>query len=427
MKRFIIMLTVIVSIGLLNVLSLAQDDGMSTFEFADSDASITFPEDWEQTVNEDSVLELVSDGINLMVYDSASIASLLEGDDAESPEDLLTSVIDTLLVSDDVELDADNIKVVELDGREVARLAFETEGLVGAVIALPMDDESLGGVVFTIGSDNVDELSPIVDEVVTSFNTDGSTATGEACTLSITQSNTVQIRVGPGNNRTVIAFLPANIGFDALGQTTDDDGNTWFRVSKEEAAPTKSANETWVAGDGVEQSGNCAGVVDALAPPLIPIRQAQPTAVPQAVTETTGTEATTTDATTDTTTTETSDAFAVDASGAFIVTQGTWLESRGVGNIRCGNFSTGFSPAQGNITSVLSGGGSAGITFNSDFYTYIGNNTYETYYVEQTQYGTLTLRETFTLTSANTGEGSVGGVIDCYTFYLPITVNYIGG
>lgn len=431
MKHFIIKMLIIVSIGLLGLLSLAQDDTTSTFEFEESGASVTFPEDWEQIVGEAGELQLATDGISMMVYDSASIASLLESEDIESPEDLLMASLDTQTIDDEAELDADNIKVVEFGDREVARLAFETDEATGAIIALPMSDESLGLVMFAITSDDSDDVSPIVDEVIASFDVGGSVATGEACTLSTTQSNTVQIRVGPGTHRTVIAFLPANIDFDALGQTTDDDGNVWFSVAKEEVAPTKSANETWVASDGVDQSGNCTGVVDALAPPLIVIRQAQPTAVPQVADDGTVTEATsdTTEAdTTETTeTTETTDDFAVDADGAFIPTQGTWLESRGVGNIRCGSASTGFSPAQGTIISTLSGGGSAGITFNSDSYTYIGNNTYETYYIEQTQYGTLTLRETFTLTSANTGEGSVGGVIDCYTFYLPITVNFIGG
>lgn len=422
MKRFMMRFAIIVSIGLLSLLSLAQDDGMSTFEFEDSDTSIMFPEEWEQSVNEDGVLELATDGVNLMVYDSVSIASLLENEDMESPEELLTAALDTLAISDDIELDAENIKVVELGEREVARLSFETDDSTGSIIALPMDDVSLGLVTFVVDGNQIDDISATVDDVVSSFNTGGSTATGEACTLSTDQSNTVQIRVGPGSNRTVIAFLPAGVGYDALGQTTDGDGNVWFSVPKEEVAPTKAVNETWVAGDSVDQSGDCANVVDALAPPIIPIRQVQPTAVPQVADDGTITESAT-----DTTEADTSDPFAVDADGAFIPVQGNWLEIHNNGTYSCENGRSGTtSPRTGDFTATLSGGGVDGINFNGLFYNYLGNNTYEAYETVLVAGGDYLARLTFTLTSTKTGEGSIGEVFRRCNYFLPITVNYVG-
>ena len=240
----------------------------------------------------------------------------------------------------------------------------------------------------------------------------------------LAQANRVQfeIRVGPGANRTVIAFLPAGINFEALGQTSDSDGNMWFSVPKEEVAPTKAVNETWVAADSVDQSGDCANVVDALAPPIIPIRQAQPTLVPQVAEDGTVTEPVVD------TTANTGDAFAVDADGAFIPTQGTWLESHNNGTFSCENGRSGTtSPRTGNSTATLSGGGVDGINFNGYFYAYIGNNTYEAYEtVLVSAGGDYLARLTFTLTSANTGEGSIGEVYRRCNYYLPFTINFVG-
>jgi len=425
MKKLFISVLMLISLGLLSGIVIAQDDEMTTFEFETSDATLMHPEDWEQEVDEDGVVTLTTEGITVMVYDAPTIAELFDVEDVESAEDVLASVVDGMEM-DDVELDVNDAKAVELDEREVLRLAFETDDDVGAVIVVPMADESFSLVVYRVASDAADELSSLVDDVVASFDIgEASEASGgEVCTLSTTSSDTVQIRVGPGFNRTVIAFLPANVDFEAQGQTTDDDGNVWFRVPEDQAAPTKAVNETWIAGDDVDQSGDCAGVVDALAPPIIPITQQQPVA------PATSNDATTTDTTTTTETTTDApagDAFATDASGAFILSQGTWVELRGVGNIRCNSFSTDAGPAQGTVIDTLSGGGSAGINFGGLFYAYIGNNTYETTYTQSVDGGDILVRETITMTSANTGTGSIGGVSGPCTLFLPLTINYSGG
>lgn len=429
MKQLVMKALVVVCIGLLGVLSFAQDDTTGTFEFEESGASVTFPDDWEQSFGEDGAFQLAIEGVGLFLYDAIGVENLLDGEDVESPEALLELMEEAFpidaVIGDDIDVELGAIKTVDLDGRDVARLPFELEQATGAFIALPMDDGTLGLAMFMIFSDVSEEASPIVDEIIASFNVavdDDSPASDEACTVSTTQSNTVEIRVGPGANRTVIAFLPVGLSFDVLGQTTDSEDNIWFSVPKEDVAPTKAVNETWVAGGSVDQRGDCANVVDALAPPIIPIRQAQSTPVPQVATDGTVTEPTTT-----TTEADTGDAFAVDSSCAFIPTQGQWLETRNNGNVRCGSESSEASPVQGTIIGQLSGGGSNGIVFAGSSYTYIGNNTYESYYTEQTPYGDFLLRESFTLTSANTGEGSVGGVLDACTFFLPITVNYMGG
>jgi hypothetical protein len=419
MKNLFMKAWIVLCIGMLSVLSFAQDDTLTTFEFEDSGASISFPEDWEHEVGDNGELELTMGDSMVIVYDTVAITNEFEIDQAETPEELLELIQEKLSTDD-----AETVKLVELDGREIAKMAMSVDEGIGAVAAVPMDDETVGLVMFTISSsDEEDDLTEIIDEMIASFNVGDSTATGEACSVSTDQSNTVQIRVGPGQNRTVIAFLPAGISFNVLGQTTDGDGNMWFSMPKDEVAPTKAVNETWIASDSVDQSGDCATVVDALAPPIIPIRQAQPTPVPQVADDGTVTEPVA-----DTTDAESGDAFATDADGALIPTQGLWVERHYNGTGTCEDGRTGTTnPRVGDFTADLSGGGVNGITFNDTFYSYIGNDTYEAYEVVPYSGGEYVARLTFTLTSANTAGGSIGEVYNKCNFNLPITLNYIGG
>lgn len=100
----------------------------------------------------------------------------------------------------------------------------------------------------------------------------------EPCTVSARAANTTQVRVGPGENRTSVSFLAANRQFEVQGQTEDNDGNVWYQLDKEEAAPGRSINEAWVDARLVSETGDCSTVVDAAAPPIIPIiQQAPPT------------------------------------------------------------------------------------------------------------------------------------------------------
>ena len=423
MKHMMRYVVVIVAIGLLSLLSVAQDDVTTAFEFESSDATIMFPDDWVQAETEDGVLTLTGDGVSVTAYDFATLDSVFDVRDVDSPEALLTSVIAELSVSEDVELDADNIKIVELDDREVARIAFETGESIGSIVAVSMGDESLGLVMFTMSSDDFDTLSPIIDELVASFDVEDASSTGGSCFISTDQARTVRVRVGYGENRTSVTMLASNVDFEVKGQNADDNDLVWYALDKEEAAPGKSitGDVAWVAGNEVDAEGDCNAVPTIDASGIIPIRQDPPTPAPSDDTEVTE-EDTGTD-----TTTETVDQPVVDASGAFIPSQGDWFESRGNGNVRCDGFSSAASPVTGSFTATLSGGGSNGIVFDGRFYAYLGNNTYETTYIVQTQRGDAPLRETFTLTSENTGEGSIGGVFGPCTFFLPFTLNYVGG
>lgn len=93
------------------------------------------------------------------------------------------------------------------------------------------------------------------------------------CFVFTDDVRTIRVRVGPGENRTSVTFLPAEEEIPVLGEAEDDNGNLWYRLDKELAAPGRAINEAWVATDDdkLETMGDCDDVGDATAPPIIPI------------------------------------------------------------------------------------------------------------------------------------------------------------
>jgi len=87
-------------------------------------------------------------------------------------------------------------------------------------------------------------------------------ATYSPCTIEVVR-NDILVRVGPGANRGVLAYLPANQPFVVIGQATADDGSSWWRID------LPGAEQAWVAEADVTELGFCALVLDAAAPPII--------------------------------------------------------------------------------------------------------------------------------------------------------------
>ncbi|MBL8157231.1 MAG: hypothetical protein JNM70_23865 [Anaerolineae bacterium] len=101
-----------------------------------------------------------------------------------------------------------------------------------------------------------------------------------SCFVTATKAKTVSVRVGPGENRTPVAFLPTGKSFQVQGRFVAKDESVWYQIDPKEAAPKKAIQEAWVAaGDDLRERGDCEAVADADAPPIIPII-VQPTAAP---------------------------------------------------------------------------------------------------------------------------------------------------
>lgn len=142
--------------------------------------------------------------------------------------------------------------------------------------------------------DNIDVLSEALTSLAEDVEPQQAQGGSDAgtCTVSVDEANTATLRVGPGENRSAVAFLPADGEYEVTGAFTADDGSEWFQLDKSEAAPNSAANEVWVARDDVDENGDCNNVGTTDAPPIIPGNSLSPpppagaTAAPGGVTGT---------------------------------------------------------------------------------------------------------------------------------------------
>ena len=91
-----------------------------------------------------------------------------------------------------------------------------------------------------------------------------------------TDREDVLLRVGPGPNRGVFAYLPRNQLFMVIGQAQAEDESLWWELDKTQFPGHEQVNGLWVAQDDVEEIGAC-GIVPPSEPPPIIIPQPQPT------------------------------------------------------------------------------------------------------------------------------------------------------
>jgi uncharacterized surface protein with fasciclin (FAS1) repeats len=264
MKRFsvlaVLALLLIVSVGV-----FAQDDLTLAGAVEDeSDFSILF-----SALEATDLLDTLADEdaeFTLFAPSDEAFEELLEEleiDEEELLSDtetlsaiLLYHVVEGTILSDDFE---DDSEIETLNGASIAVTVNDDDEIILDEFATvtEADIEVLNGVIHVI--DGV--LIPATEAA----------AAAEACFVFTEEEGTVQVRVGPGENRTSIAFLPANVEFEVLGQATDAEGDVWFKLDKEEATPGRSNAEAWVSADAVETIGDCENVVDVNAPAVVPI------------------------------------------------------------------------------------------------------------------------------------------------------------
>jgi hypothetical protein len=278
--RFRPIFSLLIGLALLTALvpAAAQDADLSeTYSFEDGTA-FSYSADWNLD-KKPTYLKIASEETEIFIVTPEAIEE--GGYSADNPSDLLQVYFEDIF-GGSLDFDADNVQEFEVGGREAARYDYvdgnDSEALL---IALRFNDQSFGII------DSVSKIGDLTEEdmvlaVAESFNrgegaSDSRAVDAEPCTVSTASQGTVAIRVGPGTNRTSYAFLPANQDFVVMGQGEADDGSLWWKLDKEEAAPGKSAAEAWVSQDDVDAIGGCSEVVDAFAPPVIPIVSAPPT------------------------------------------------------------------------------------------------------------------------------------------------------
>jgi hypothetical protein len=259
----------------------AQDDQPLTTVVDLSDGYIiSVPDGWEFEEDEDTGGVVLSDGtIVLFVLNPVKIADLVEVDEDADADDLLIDLYDELYNDRPRRRD---IEETEIGEREAVRWAYEDDSFgsegTGIFYVIRLSNNLFGAVEAYIEDGDILDSLELIETIITSFDAgaDAQVAAAEPCFISTDEEETVELRVGPGTNRSVMAFLEADEEFQVIGRFTADDGDVWYQLDKEEVLPGTAANELWVAADAVDETGDCDAVVDASAPPIVPISNQPP-------------------------------------------------------------------------------------------------------------------------------------------------------
>lgn len=252
--------------------------------------SIELPDGWTVEASEDGLgVYLYSPDEEVYVYVLAptEVDAVLDGETVADATEALQAVILTLY---EFEVDADEITALPGFGiyEETVTWFYFSEGAGGMVTAVAIKDhgylvmdaygETLTEYLFEVSGLSYALEVPDEKPVVTQDEEEetDSVASGEPCLVSATSADSSRMRVGPGENRSAIAFLPVDDAFTVTGTFTTDDDELWYQLDKAEVAPDSSAAELWVSQAEIEESGDCDLVASAAAPPIIPGAQRPP-------------------------------------------------------------------------------------------------------------------------------------------------------
>jgi hypothetical protein len=260
-KEVIRKLSSLVVILVLSIRLLAQQEAETeTIRFSDESFPLSFdiPAGFELSLSEEEPIFVLmtSETGTLRLYSADVLASLAENSAVEE-------ILSDFLVQEAIDETLDPSAVRGLDTEETI-FVYEGEDYQ-AYLLLNADDSSILGILLVedeFSEEDVVELASSIE--IQSIN-------NEPCLVSTDQDRSVRIHVGPGTNRSAIAFLAVGESFLVLGEAEASDGSRWFKLDKNEVAPSSSALETWVAADDVIQEGNCDAIGEAFAPPIIPI------------------------------------------------------------------------------------------------------------------------------------------------------------
>lgn len=248
--------------------ALAQD--LETLELPNG-FSIDFPEDAD--VDEaDGIISVTTDEIFVDIYTPEAVEGFITLPTEDEPATVLQNIIAAQVELEDVpteEIEIGNETFV------IWSWVVEDDNISGISYLIDLGDGLYAMV--DIYADNAvyEESIDLFNEIAASFSlveeSSGAAETGPVeCFVSAQDADTTQLRVGPGENRSVIAFLPAGQEFTVTGSFDDDDGGTWYQLDKAEVDPDSPAAELWVFSEAVDATEGCENVVAVNAPPIIP-------------------------------------------------------------------------------------------------------------------------------------------------------------
>ncbi|MDX2160408.1 MAG: hypothetical protein SF162_03690 [bacterium] len=247
---------------------------------------IRVPNDWTPELLDDGSTAIYGSGWAVFVYAPDVLAQNIERPAA-------IDAVETLRIAFPLYFNerppvARSIEQVMIEGREAAlyrtQQPIEGEDFDFHLYAVQLSDKNWGTVLFVGAPGVLNSQAGTAERILESFDVEAGILRAERaearglnpCFVSVDAENAARLRVGPGENRTAVAFLPAGGTFDVTGRFEDDAGNIWYQLIKAEAAPQSAAAEIWVLADEVESQGDCDVIGQADAPPVIPILNAPP-------------------------------------------------------------------------------------------------------------------------------------------------------
>mgnify|MGYP000207784428 CR=1 FL=1 len=253
----------------------------------DENYTISLPKSWDWESADPSLGYFVTGDIYaLLIVDPVELSEFVLVSPNDSIETILIEAYSVLY--DGTMPRAADIEPLNVDGRTGAAWSYvlEEDDLVGLFILLEMSDGTYGVMDIYAYTDSYDDPETELEDVISSFDAVNAVsgnqqpATGEACLVATDQARTIALRVGPGENRTSVAFLPVGVEVEVTGVFVEDDGTEWFQLNKDQAAPQSAAAELWMERGDADEIGACDAVGNASAPPIVPIAVVPPTAAP---------------------------------------------------------------------------------------------------------------------------------------------------
>lgn len=233
----------------------------------DSGAAFNYPEGWR--LDETPAYVLVSKQPNFVLFvDFAPFAARNIAPDSDMADELRASF--RILYGGRLVFDEQKIENFEIDDREAIRYPYtDDQGRNALLIFLRFSDGTFGMALASANMGEVDEALSLA--LISTFDSLDDEATEEpittgACTVSTRARDTVQLHVGPGENRAVYAFMPAGKDFQVIDQAQASDSSLWWQLDKDEVAPSAAASEAWVAQDAVISKGDCGASDDSTMP-----------------------------------------------------------------------------------------------------------------------------------------------------------------
>lgn len=272
------------AVGLMLLMLAAPTLAQTPVELPDGYV-IDFPDGAEVDVTEtdSGVITAVGADLTADIYLPSVVEEYVELGAVVNEEALLAELVTALFGFEEPQIDE-----LEIDNSLYAGWLWEisADDLKGISYLIPLEDGSYALIDVYAESAVYDESLAQMDALAVSLRlADEETTTSSAgasnepveCFVSTADEGTVQLRVGPGENRSVITFLPAGGDFTVTGSFNDNDGGVWFQLDKAEVAPDSPAAELWVFSEDVDATADCDDVVAVNAPPIIPASNRPPT------------------------------------------------------------------------------------------------------------------------------------------------------